>query len=127
MHLIVKEFYEFGVSMIKIRSLVALGTMGLLAACAVAPPPPPARVVVQAPPSMAPATDYRWTNGFSAKGFDAMYAAFGKIHLKAGENHWLPPQAIPAEGDVNITLDIANQVGFVFKGETLIGVTNIST
>ena len=50
-----------------------------------------------------------------------------KSHLKAGEHHLLPAAAIPAEGDVNITLDIANQVGFIFKGEQLIGVTNIST
>lgn len=114
--------------MMKLRTLVALSAMSVLAACMTsAPPPPPPVRVVQPAPSMAPATNYRWTNGFSAKGYDAMYAAFGKVHLKAGEHHWLPPQAIPAEGDVNITLDIANQVGFVFKGDTLIGVTNIST
>ena len=105
-----------------------MGGVLALAACTTAPPPPPPRaVVVTPPPSMAPATDYRWTNGFSAKGFDAMYASFGKVKLKAGEHHWLPASAIPAEGDINITLDIANQVGFIFKGETLIGVTNIST
>ena len=114
--------------MMKLRTLVALSVVGVLAACSTtAPPPPPPVRVAQPAPSMAPATTYRWTNGFSAKGYDAMYAAFGKVRLKAGEHHWLPAVAIPAEGDINITLDIANQVGFIFKGETLIGVTNIST
>ena len=114
--------------MMKLRTLVALSTVSVLAACSTtAPPPPPPVRVVQPAPSMAPPTNYRWTNGFSAKGYDAMYAAFGKVRLKAGEHHWLPGVAIPAEGDINITLDIANQVGFVFKGETLIGVSNIST
>jgi len=113
--------------MMKLRTLVALSVAGVLAACTTTAPPPPPVQVVQPPPSMAPQTNYRWTNGFAAKGFDAMYATFGKVHLKAGENHWLPAPAIPAEGDINITLDIANQVGFVFKGDSLIGVTNIST
>ena len=114
--------------MMKLRTLVALSTIGVLAACSTtAPPPPPPPRVVQAPVSVAPPTNYRWTNGFSAKGYEAMYAAFGKVRLKAGEHHWLPKVAIPAEGDINITLDIANQVGFIFKGETLIGVSNIST
>jgi hypothetical protein len=98
-----------------------------LTACSTTPPPPRAVVVVQEPRSMAPPTNYRWTNGFSAKGYDAMYAAFGKVRLKAGEHHWLHPAAVPAGGDINITLDIANQIGFIFKGDTLIGVTNIST
>jgi len=92
----------------------------------VAPPPPPPPRIAQ-PVSVAPPTNYRWTNGFSEKGYQAMYATFGKVHLKAGEHHWLPAAAIPAEGDINITLDIANQVGFIFKGDSLIGVTNIST
>src|SRR5262245_46867125 len=113
--------------MMRIRTLVALGGAALLASCAVNPPPPPPAPVAVAQPSVAPPTNYRWTNGFSEKGYQAMFATVGKVYLKAGENHWLPAAAIPAEGDVNITLDIANQVGFVFKGEQLIGVTNIST
>ena len=112
--------------MIRFRTLVAVTAVSVLAGCSVAPPPPPRTVVVVPEPrSMAPPTNYRWTNGFSAKGYDAMYAAFGKVKLKAGEHHWLPAVAIPAEGDINITLDIANQVGFILKGETLIGVTDI--
>ena len=111
--------------MMKFRTLVALGTISLLAACSVAPPPPPRTPVVAQPVSVAPPTNYRWTNGFSAKGYDAMHARFGKVHLKPGEHHWTPN--FPVDGDVNITIDIANQIAFVFKGEHLIGVTNVST
>ncbi len=112
--------------MMKFRSLVAVGVLSVLSACAVTPPPPPpAAPVVAEPQSVAPPTNYRWTNGFSAKGYEAMYAAFGKIHLKAGEHHWAPN--FPVDGDVSMTIDIANQIAFVFKGEQLIGVTNVST
>lgn len=113
--------------MMKFRTLAALGTVNFLAACSTttAPPPPPAPIALPRP--VAPPTTYRWTNGFSAKGYEAMHATFGKVYLKAGEHHWLPAAAIPAEGDVAITVDIANQIAFIFKGETLIGVTNVSS
>ena len=112
--------------MMKFRTLVALSAVSVLAACAVTPPPPSAPVAAR-PTFTPPPTDYRWTNGFSAKGFEAMHATFGKMTLKAGEHHWLPAAAHPAEGDVAITIDIANQIAFIFKGDALIGVTNVST
>src|SRR5262245_52124142 len=114
--------------MMKLRSLVAVAGLSILAACSTTTvaPPPRAPIIAQ-PVYTGPPTDYRWTNGFSAKGYEAMYATFRKTQLKAGEHHWLPAAAIPADGDINITLDIANQVGFVFKGDALIGITNIST
>ena len=113
--------------MMKFRTLVAAAALSVLAACSTtAPPPPPAPRIVERP-SVAPPTNYRWTNGFSEKGYEAMFATFGKVYLKPGEHHWLPAAAIPAEGDVAITIDIANQIAFIFKGESLIGVTNVST
>jgi len=111
--------------MMKIRTLVALGVVSALAACSTTPPPPPRAPVVVQPRSVAPPTSYRWTNGFSEKGYEAMHAAFGKVHLKAGEHLWTPN--VPTEGEVSITIDIANQIAFIFKGEQLIGVTNVST
>jgi lipoprotein-anchoring transpeptidase ErfK/SrfK len=111
--------------MMKIRTLVALGVVSALAACSTTPPPPPRAPVVVQPRSVAPPTSYRWTNGFSEKGYEAMHAAFGKVHLKAGEHLWAPN--VPTEGEVSITIDIANQIAFIFKGEQLIGVTNVST
>jgi lipoprotein-anchoring transpeptidase ErfK/SrfK len=113
--------------MMKFRTLVALSAVSVLAACSVTPPPPPAAPVAVRPTFTPPPTDYRWTNGYSAKGFEAMFYAFGKTTLGAAEHHWIPATAIPADGDVNITIDTANQIAFVFKGEQLIGVTNIST
>ena len=98
--------------MMKVRTLVGLAAVGILASCATPPPPPPPAPVIVQPRTIAPPTNYRWTNGFSEKGYEAMYAAFGKVHL---------------DGDVNITVDIANQIAFIFKGDKLIGVTNIST
>jgi lipoprotein-anchoring transpeptidase ErfK/SrfK len=113
--------------MMKIRLVVALSMVSVLAACTTTPtaPPPPPRIVQ--PTFVPPETNYRWTNGYSAKGYEAMHATFGKVYLKAGEHLWIPPATIPAEGDVSLTIDIANQIAFVFKGEQLIGVTNIST
>jgi L,D-transpeptidase-like protein len=113
--------------MMKFRTLVALSALGALAGCSTTPvaPPPPPRIVQ--PTFVPPETNYRWTNGFAAKGYEAMHATFGKLYLKAGEHLWIPAAAIPAEGDVAITIDTANQIAFVFKGDALIGVTNIST
>jgi lipoprotein-anchoring transpeptidase ErfK/SrfK len=80
---------------------------------------------IATPRYVPPATNYRWTNGFSASGFEAMHAMLGRTALRPGEFHWSPN--IPVDGDVAITVDIANQVAFVFKGSQLIGVTNVST
>ncbi len=111
--------------MMNFRTLAALSALSVLAACSTMPPPPPPAPVVAQPRSVAPPTNYRWTNGFSEKGYEAMYAAFGKVHLKPGEHHWTPN--FPVDGDIQITVDIANQIAFVFKGDMLIGVTNVST
>ena len=109
--------------MVRIRTLVAVGALAVLASCTTAPPPPAPRIAT--PKFVPPATNYRWTNGFSASGFEAMHGMLGRTALRPGEFHWA--QNIPAEGDVAITIDIANQVAFVFKGSQLVGVTNVST
>ena len=111
--------------MMKFRTLVAVSVVSVLAACSTTPPPPPRAPVIAQPRVVAPPTNYRWTNGFSEKGYEAMHAAFGKVRLAPGEHHWTPN--FPVDGDVAITVDIANQIAFVFKGDMLIGVTNIST
>jgi lipoprotein-anchoring transpeptidase ErfK/SrfK len=96
-----------------------------LASCSTVPhaPPPPPRIAT--PAFIPPDTNYRWTNGFSASGFEAMHQMLGRTTLRPAEFHWA--QTIPEEGDVAITVDIANQIAFVFKGSQLIGVTNVST
>jgi lipoprotein-anchoring transpeptidase ErfK/SrfK len=109
--------------MVRIRTLVAVTALAVLASCTTAPPPPAPRIAT--PKFVPPATNYRWTNGFSASGFEAMHGMLGRTALRPGEFHWA--QNIPAEGDVAITIDIANQVAFVFKGSQLVGVTNVST
>jgi lipoprotein-anchoring transpeptidase ErfK/SrfK len=107
-----------------LRSAALAGVLALAACSTVPPAPPPPRVVAR-PTFTPPPTSYRWTNGYSAKGYEAMHAAFGKVHLKAGEHLWTPN--VPVDGEVSLTIDIANQIAFVFKGEQLIGVTNVST
>ena len=110
--------------MIRIRTFVAVGALAALAGCSMTPPPaPPPRIVE--PVFVPPATNYRWTNGFSASGFEAMQKMIGRTSLRPAEFHWSPN--FPVDGDVAITVDTANQIAFVFKGSQLIGVTNIST
>jgi lipoprotein-anchoring transpeptidase ErfK/SrfK len=108
----------------KFWSALAIGGALALASCStpMAPPPPPR---IATPAFIPPDTNYRWTNGFSASGFEAMHKMLGRTTLRPAEFHWA--QSIPAEGDVAITVDTANQIAFVFKGSQLIGVTNIST
>jgi lipoprotein-anchoring transpeptidase ErfK/SrfK len=105
-------------------SIALVGTLAL-ASCSTVPqaPPPPPRIA--SPVFVPPQTNYRWTNGFSASGYEAMHKMLGRTALRKAEFHWA--QSIPTEGDVAITIDIANQIAFVFKGSQLIGVTNVST
>jgi len=107
----------------KLWTALTAGSLLALASCTTAPPPPAPRIAT--PKFVPPATNYRWTNGFSASGFEAMHAMLGRTSLRPGEFHWSPN--VPVDGDVAITVDIANQVAFVFKGSQLIGVTNVST
>src|SRR5262245_20989088 len=123
MHLKGKHIYELGLGMIRIRTLVAVGALSVLAGCSTAPPTAPTRIAQ--PTFVPPATNYRWTNGFSASGFEAMHKMIGRTNLRPAEFHWA--QMIPNDGDVAITIDTANQIAFVFKGSQLVGVTNIST
>ncbi len=111
--------------MMKIRTLVALGGMAALAGCSTVAPPPPPPPRIATPVFVPPHTNYRWTNGFSASGYEAMHKMIGRTKLRPGEFHWAPN--VPVDGDVAITVDIANQIAFVFKGSQLVGVTNVST
>ncbi len=109
----------------KFWSAVALGGTLALAACSTGPQQPPPAPRIASPVFIPPDTNYRWTNGFSASGFEAMHGMLGRTKLRPAEFHWA--RSIPTEGDVAITIDIANQIAFVFKGSQLVGVTNVST
>lgn len=108
----------------KLAISLAAATALSLAACSTAPAPPPLAVapVVAVKKSMAP---YIWTVGNAAKGHEAMAATFGKAALAPGEFHWVP--AIPATGDTRVVVDLFKQTAFVYRGEQLIGVTNVSS
>jgi hypothetical protein len=95
----------------------------LLAGCSTAPQPEPARVAVA--PLPKPELGYRWTHGHSQKGREAMMAAFGPVQLAPGEYKWA--STMPTEGDPRIVVDLLTQMAFVYRGDTLIGVTTISS
>ncbi|QDP19802.1 L,D-transpeptidase family protein [Sphingomonas xanthus] len=108
----------------RILMALAAGAALALASCSTTPSTTPVPQVAS-PRFIPPHTNYRWTNGFSASGFEAMHKMIGRTALRPGEFHWATN--IPAEGEVAITVDIANQIAFIFKGSQLIAVTNVST
>ncbi|MBA3666374.1 MAG: L,D-transpeptidase family protein [Sphingomonas sp.] len=108
----------------KLWSAIVIGSVLALAACSTAPPPPPRPQIAQ-PTFTPPPTEYRWTQGNAAKGFEAMAGAFGRMTLRPAEFLWAP--VIPAEGETRLVVDIANQIAFVYRADQLIGVTNVSS
>ena len=54
-----------------------------------------------------------------------MTATFGKSALGPGEFHWVTD--IPKTGDTRVVVDLYKQTAFVYRGEQLIGATNISS
>ena len=111
--------------MMKLRAFVAASLLAAMSGCSTTPSPPPGPPRIAQPVFVPPQTNYRWTNGFSASGFEAMHKMIGRTTLRPAEFHWAPN--FPVDGDVAITIDTANQIAFVFKGSQLVGVTNIST
>jgi lipoprotein-anchoring transpeptidase ErfK/SrfK len=54
-----------------------------------------------------------------------MVTEFGTRGLKPGAFTWA--SAIPARGDTRIILDLVTQMGYVYRGDRLVGATTIST
>jgi hypothetical protein len=94
----------------------------LLASCSSAPKPK----LAEAPPpksvSMAP---YLWTLGNAPQAHKDMVAEFGRPGLKPGEFLWA--SAIPDEGDTRVVIDRLTQMGYVYKGDKLVGAATVST
>lgn len=85
------------------------------------PPPPeaePAPVVAveQAPPPPPPAP---------AIGSDRSFGSAGTIWLRPGRSVWQPDRA--GGGPVGIVVDLSRQMAYVYRAQTLIGVTTVST
>ncbi len=81
-------------------------------------PPAPA---VRAPQPV----HYRWSQGDAPKAYRDMVAELGRTGLKPGQYAWAA--AIPKAGDTRIVLDLVTQMGYVYRGDQLVGATTIST
>lgn len=103
-------------------SLTAFAGLALLAGCTPAP-----RQLAVAPPPAPVAQDmpYRWTQGHAPKAHKDALAAFGPLALAPGQYRWLAD--IPTEGDTRIVVDLMAQLFYVYRGDTLVGVSTISS
>ena len=105
-----------------IRLLPPALLAALLAACATTP-----TRVAEAPRTapVAPAQlPYEWTNGFAPKATMQAKAQFGSLALKPGQYHWAA--TIP-DAPAKVVIDRLQQLMFVYKGDTLVGVSTISS
>jgi lipoprotein-anchoring transpeptidase ErfK/SrfK len=99
---------------------VAIGAAAL-AGCSTAPEP----VAVAVAPPPVEVSPYRWTQGDSAKSHQAFVATFHKVGMKPGDFVWAT--AIPKEGDTKVVVDLVTQMTYVFRGDTLVGASTISS
>ena len=95
-----------------------------LAGCASQPQTTVAPVAA-APAPAALAIPYRWTHGHSEKAHKAMLATFGRGGLSPGQYVWA--DAVPAEGDTRVVIDLITQMAYAFRGDQLVGASTISS
>jgi len=107
----------------RFRLLAMLAGVAVVAGCSTAPAPTP--VVATAQPPAFDMGPYRWSHGNAAKALKAMEAEFGRTALKPGQFLWA--EAIPAEGDTRVIVDLMLQRAYVYRGDGLVGVSSIST
>jgi len=94
----------------------------LASACSTAPKPQLSQVAPAKPASGIP---YLWTLGQAPQAHKDMVAQFGRLGLKPGEYLWA--SAIPSDGDTRVVIDRLTQMGYVYKGDRLVGVSTVST
>jgi lipoprotein-anchoring transpeptidase ErfK/SrfK len=84
--------------------------------------PPP--VVARAAPKSQP-VHYRWSQGAAPQAYQDMVTELGTKGLSPGKYVWAA--SIPQQGDTRIVLDMVTQMGYVYRGDKLVGATTIST
>jgi lipoprotein-anchoring transpeptidase ErfK/SrfK len=95
----------------------------LIAGCSTSPTPKLAAVApVAAPANGAP---YTWTLGNAPQAHKDMVAEFGRVGLKPGQYLWA--SSIPSDGDTRVVIDRLTQMGYVYKGDKLVGAATVST
>ena len=102
-------------------SALVAGTLAL-AACQTAPTPPAPVPIAEPEPLPSP---YKWTVGNAEKAHKAMVETFGKAGLAPGEFVWAAD--VPKEGDTKVIVDLLTQMAYVWRGETLVGASTISS
>ena len=100
-------------------SIVALGLALALAGCSTGPevaegPPPP-------PPPMAAPTPL--TDAALAEAA----AAFGPQQPRPGGYNWVAPAQRPKGGAVRMVISLGRQMGWIYRGDTLVAATTVST
>jgi lipoprotein-anchoring transpeptidase ErfK/SrfK len=104
------------------RHLLVAAAAILLASCATTPPK------VAAPRPVVPLAEaqlpYEWTNGHAPKATKEAKAQFGTVALRPGQYRWAA--AIP-DAPARVVIDRMQQLMFVYKGDTLVGVSTISS
>jgi lipoprotein-anchoring transpeptidase ErfK/SrfK len=68
---------------------------------------------------------YRWSQGAAPQAYHDMVAELGTKGLGPGKYVWAA--SIPQQGDTRIVLDMVTQMGYVYRGDKLVGATTIST
>ena len=100
-----------------------IGAAALLAGCSTAPS---VHLAESGPaPAASAGLPYLWTLGEAPQAHKDMVAEFGRVGLKPGEYLWA--SAIPSDGDARVVIDRLTQMGYVYKGDKLVGVSTVST
>ena len=95
----------------------------LIAGCSTSPTPKLAQVApIAAPANGAP---YSWTLGNAPQAHKDMVAQFGRVGLKPGQYLWA--SSIPSDGETRVVIDRLTQMGYVYKGDKLVGAATVST
>ena len=103
--------------------LLTAASVALLAGCSTSSPPKIAEVAP--PPKADTGIPYLWTLGNAPKAHKDMVATFGKTGLKPGQYFWA--SSIPTEGDTRVIIDRMTQMAYVYRGDTLVGISTVST
>ncbi len=68
---------------------------------------------------------YHWTQGAAPKAHWDMVAEFGKVGLRPGQYVWAA--TAPANGETRIIVDLLTQMTYVYRGDSLIGASTMSS
>jgi lipoprotein-anchoring transpeptidase ErfK/SrfK len=76
-------------------------------------------------PTVSTEVPYHWTLGNAPKAHKDMVAEFSRIGLKPGEYVWAATP--PKDGDTRIVVDLLTQMTYVYRGDTLLGASTMSS